>query len=72
MAVTINVVLCHFSQPETLKAMFTLQANVAQSIFFFFGPHVTQICFCHDSVNSTNCMESDLFDPDLCHFHMWY
>ncbi len=24
----------------------------------------------HDSVNSTNRMESDLFNSDLCHFHM--
>ncbi len=30
--------------------------------------HVTQISFSHDSVNSTNHMESDLFNSDLCHF----
>ncbi len=35
---------------------------------FFFCSHVTQICFCHDSVNSTNHMESDLFNSNLCHF----
>ncbi len=37
---------------------------------FFFCPHVTQICFCHDSVNSTNRMESDIFNSDLCHFSL--
>ncbi len=56
---------------DTLK----LQENVAQIRFFFY---FWLICypdlsggFFHDSVNSTNHMESDLLDSDLGYYHLW-
>ncbi len=56
---------------DTLK----LQENVADfsNPIFFFGSYATQISqvFFHDSVNSTNHMESDLVDSDLGYYHLW-
>lgn len=50
------------------RAKFRLQVKV---FFFFFAHDLTQICFYHDIVNSTNHKESDLFDTDLGHIYMW-
>ncbi len=56
---------------DTLK----LQENVADfSNPIFFLAHMlprSLSFFFHDSVNSTNHMESDLVDSDLGYYHLW-
>lgn len=58
------------SEHGVYKAMFTVQAKMVQIRFFFFCSCDSDLFF-HNGVNSTNHMESDLFNSDFGQFRMW-